>query len=126
MPIASVKSGREGAALPRPNPSAAATRPRLTTARGLQRETAHPETGPSAAPPTQMRVRVEAVAARDPPNSVRSAGKKTGNVLVMPVTSSPQAKASTSRPLARLSGAEVTGPIMTERPRPLTAAGAGS
>jgi hypothetical protein len=50
----------------------------------------------------------EAVAAREPPNSTRSGGKKTGNVLVIPLTSSVQAKARASRPLARLSGAAVT------------------
>jgi hypothetical protein len=54
-----------------------------------------------------MSVMVEAVAAREPPNSARSGGKKTGKVLVIPVTSSVQAKASTSRPLARLSRAAV-------------------
>ena len=51
---------------------------------------------------------VEAVAAREPPNSARSGGKKTGKVLVIPVTRSAQAKASTSRPLTRLSRAPVT------------------
>src|SRR5262245_4952551 len=46
---------------------------------------------------------VEAVAAREPPNSARSGGKKTGKALVIPVTRSAEAKARRSRPLTRLS-----------------------
>jgi len=46
---------------------------------------------------------VEAVAAREPPNSDSSAGKKTGNVLAMPETTSIVTKASARRGFARLS-----------------------
>jgi hypothetical protein len=46
---------------------------------------------------------VEAVAAREPPNSARSGGKNTGNALVIPVTRSAEANARRSRPLTRLS-----------------------
>jgi hypothetical protein len=51
---------------------------------------------------------VEAVAAREPPNSARSGGKKTGKALVIPVTRSAEAKARRSRPLTRVSRAWLT------------------
>jgi hypothetical protein len=41
---------------------------------------------------------VEAVAAREPPNSARSGGKKTGNALVIPVTRSAEANARQEPP----------------------------
>ena len=46
------------------------------------------------------------MAAREPPNSARRAGRNTGKVLVIPATSSMVAKASQSRWLARDSAVE--------------------
>src|SRR6266436_1231792 len=65
-------------------------------------------TGLKRAPPIQSREAVEAVAAREPPNSARRAGRNTGKVLVIPATSSMVAKASQSRWLARDSRGGVT------------------
>src|SRR6185436_19070247 len=107
-PTARRKTARDWDALPKAKPSAAERSPRLTVARGFQRATPQPDTGPSTAPATQISVMVEAVAARVPPNSVRRGGKKTGNALVIPVTSSAEAKARRSRPLTRLSRLSLT------------------
>lgn len=51
---------------------------------------------------------MNAVAARVPPNSVRSGGKNTGKLFPMPPTSIMIANASQSRALARLSDSGVT------------------
>ena len=50
-----------------------------------------------------MRVTVSAIAAREPPNSSSSGGKKTGKVLPMPETNSIVANARARRGRARLS-----------------------
>ena len=122
VPTARVNTRRVRATVPTPNPRVAAARPIITMARGFHRATAQPASGPKTAPPVHMRVMVKAVAAREPPNSARSGGKKTGNVLVTPATSSVQEKASTRRPLARLSRAAVTlrlWPIVTAMAPPV-------
>src|SRR5712671_4618000 len=107
-PIATRNRGRVGARLPRSIPPATMARPRQTSRRGFQRATRYPATGLNRAPPIQSREAVEAVAAREPPNSARRAGRNTGKVLVIPATSSMVAKASQSRWLARDSLGGVT------------------
>src|SRR5687767_14604791 len=95
--------GSVGANAPPSSPSAVASMPAATMSRGSRRSTSVPATGPTMAPPTQMRLTVSAVAAREPPNSWSNGGKNTGNVLAMPETSIIVVNASHSRALTRLS-----------------------
>jgi len=90
-----------------PNPRAAAASPSMTSRRGFQRSTRWPASGPRVAPPSQNSVTVEAVAAREPPNSASKGGKKIGNVFARPDTNSIVANASPSRGFARLSGSRI-------------------
>jgi hypothetical protein len=69
---------------------------------------------------------VEAVAAREAPNSVSRAGRKTGKVLVIPATSSMVVKASQSRWLARDSRGGISGGSRLEGPGWVRAAGPGT
>ncbi len=108
IPTASTKAVSVGAAVPSSMPAAAPISPVMATARGLPRATRKPAMGPSTAPPIQQRDAVAAVAPREPPNSASSAGKKTGNTLVIPETKSMLAKASQSRAFASVSRSEVT------------------
>src|SRR3990172_522605 len=103
-PTTTRKAESEPTRVPSARPVATASRRAERMRRGSEGDIEWGESGPRKAGRSQKREAVAAVAPREPPNSSRRAGKKTGKALGIPEVRSIVAKASQRRGWGRRGG----------------------